>query len=122
LAEVASTCGQTSIDATRCKRLVTTERREVSREEDELYRTERELNRLIEKRARDFAANAAEETERWERSLREYRERQRVERLEAWMVWHQSRARGFDRLSTEHREKAAQLAEQLMELEFEEGV
>jgi hypothetical protein len=38
------------------------------------------------------------------------------------MVWHQSRARGFDRLSTEHREKAAQLAEQLMELEFEEGV
>ena len=61
--------------------------------------------------------------ERWERSLREYRERQRVERLEAWMVWHQSRARGFDRLSTEHREKAAQLAdEQLMELEFEERV
>jgi hypothetical protein len=80
--------------------------------------------RSVERRGAMFRDDPSEAVmlEQWERSRQEYRERQRIERLEAWMVWRESQVRGLDWLSTEHREKAALLGEQLMELEFGDSI
>ncbi len=106
----------------RSERLVTTERCQEQTVSDDAL--EQELNALVERRGAMFRDDSSEAVmlEQWERSRQKYRERQRIERLEAWMVWRESQVRGFDWLPTEHQEKAALLAEQLMELGFGDSI
>lgn len=75
---------------------------------DHLERVESELDRIVEKRARE-ARDAERVEELWAESARRDRERRREENREAWRSFHAHMQALHAGLASEHQEKAAKL-------------
>ncbi len=73
---------------------------------------EKQLDRIIEKRARE-AGDAARVEELWKESTRAHREMRRQENLEAWRCFYLEQAERLERTAAElaasHRARAAKL-------------
>jgi hypothetical protein len=76
---------------------------------DAIERVESELDRLVERRARE-ARDASKVEELWKESVRRDHERRRAENRAAWIAFHRGLARTHAALSESHEERAARLA------------